>query len=88
MTPRSGYDLKGKVAVITGGNRGIGFATACQLAQRGCNIAIGAKTIVPKEKTQETIFWAKDQIIKNYGVGAIAVKTDVRSDSDLENLVT
>lgn len=87
MTPREGYSLKDKVAVITGGNRGIGYATAVALAAEGCNLVIGAKTVVPKEKTQETIFMARDQLMETYGVKVIAVKCDVRSDSDLENLV-
>ena len=81
-----GYSLKDKVAVITGGNRGIGYSTACHLAEEGCHLVIGAKTVVPKEKTQETIFMARDELIKKYGVKVIAVKCDVRSDSDLENL--
>ena len=85
--PEEWYSLKGKVAVITGGNRGIGYAVACHLAEEGCNLIIGAKTIVPKEKTQETIFMARDQIIEKYGVKCIAVKCDVRLDEDLENLV-
>ncbi len=56
MTPREGYSLKGAVAIITGGNRGIGFATAIELAKKGCNLVIGAKTVVPREKTKETIW--------------------------------
>jgi NAD(P)-dependent dehydrogenase (short-subunit alcohol dehydrogenase family) len=32
--------LKGKVAVITGGNRGIGFAIAQALRREGCNVVI------------------------------------------------
>jgi len=53
----------------------------------GCNIVIGAKTVVSKEKTVETIYWAWDELQSKYGVKVVAVKCDARSDLDLENLV-
>ena len=41
--------LKGKVAVVTGGNGGIGFGFATGLAQAGADIAIWARDIEKSE---------------------------------------
>lgn len=40
---RHPFDLNGRVAVVTGGNGGIGLAIALHLAQLGCSIAIWAR---------------------------------------------
>ncbi len=53
----------------------------------GCHIVIAAKTVVSKEKTVETIYMARDQLASQYGVKVLAIKCDVRSDQDLENVV-
>jgi NAD(P)-dependent dehydrogenase (short-subunit alcohol dehydrogenase family) len=49
------FGIKGKVAVITGGDSGIGKATAKLLAAEGVKIALLDKTIEPLKETVEEI---------------------------------
>jgi len=37
--------LEGKVAIITGGSAGLGFASACELAKEGCHVVICARNL-------------------------------------------
>ncbi|MGB8886837.1 MAG: SDR family oxidoreductase [Candidatus Korobacteraceae bacterium] len=50
----SGRRLRGKVAVVTGGSRGIGFAIARTLALEGCNVVITGRdaAVLKKSATQ------------------------------------
>ena len=47
--------LKDKVALVTGGSRGIGAAIAARCARDGANVAIAAKSDVPNPKLPGTI---------------------------------
>jgi len=82
----SDQEFAGRCAFITGGARGIGFATAEVLAQAGANIVLYdiADQIehVPYElATEEDLANAK-ATIESYGVQCLAIKGDVR-DGDL-----
>jgi 2-dehydro-3-deoxy-D-gluconate 5-dehydrogenase len=62
------FDLSGKVAVVTGGNGGIGLGMATGLARAGASIAVAARN---PEKNAAAI-----AALKAYGGAAIAVTTD------------
>ena len=64
-----------KVAVITGGNSGIGLATARELAANGARVVIAGRD-------QKTL----DQAVETVGNEAFGVKTDVTKLGDLDNL--
>lgn len=67
--------LEGKVAVVTGGNSGIGLATAKRFAQEG------AKVVVTGRRQPEL-----DVAIQTIGHGAIGVRGDVANLADLDRL--
>lgn len=74
------FDLKGRVANVTGGNRGIGFAVAGGLAKAGAAVVIANRNADAGQKAALTI--------SNKGFKATAVSTDVSEKSSVANLVT
>jgi len=73
-------DLKGKVAVVTGGNSGIGAAIVVALAEQGANVVIDY--IAHPEATDEL-----EKKVVALGDKAIGVKADVSKVSDLQMLI-
>jgi NAD(P)-dependent dehydrogenase (short-subunit alcohol dehydrogenase family) len=67
--------LEGKVAVVTGGNSGIGLAAAQRLHQEGAKIAISGRS-------QKTLEEAK----KLLGADTLAVQADVSKLADIDKL--
>jgi 3-oxoacyl-[acyl-carrier protein] reductase len=70
-------DLQGRNALVTGGARGIGAATALVLAREGANVAIGDKL-----SSQETV-----KKIEALGRRALGIKADVAYFSNVERMV-
>ncbi|MER2263271.1 MAG: SDR family oxidoreductase [Psychrobacillus sp.] len=89
MSPKPIYDdnnykgsekLKGKVALITGGDSGIGKAVAIAYAKEGANVAIAY--LDEHEDAKETV-----KLVENYGVKAKSFATDISDDENCEKLI-
>jgi NAD(P)-dependent dehydrogenase (short-subunit alcohol dehydrogenase family) len=83
--------LEGKVAVVSGGARGNGFAAARLMAEEGADIVIAdicedMPTIPYPMSTEESMAAAVEEI-KKLGRKAIGIKCDVRKASDVEAMV-
>jgi len=72
-------DLKGKTAVVTGGSRGVGKATALLLARAGASVGIGYRS--RREAAEETV-----TALKDLGVHAWAEQGDLADSGDARRL--
>jgi NAD(P)-dependent dehydrogenase (short-subunit alcohol dehydrogenase family) len=70
--------LSGKVAIVTGGGRGIGAATARALAATGCRVVVAART---REQIERTVAGLVAE-----GHVALAVTCDVTSEESVAAL--
>jgi NAD(P)-dependent dehydrogenase (short-subunit alcohol dehydrogenase family) len=68
--------FQGKVAVVTGGNSGIGLATAKAFAREGASVVITGRDEATLESAEKQI-----------GMGTMAVKADVSRLADLDALM-
>ncbi|MBK8625292.1 MAG: 3-oxoacyl-[acyl-carrier-protein] reductase [Saprospiraceae bacterium] len=73
--------LNGKVALITGGSRGIGEAIVLKFAQQGADVAF---TYLSSEDKAQSVVQAAQQ----FGVRAKAYKSDAADYTEAENLIT
>ncbi len=67
--------LEGEVAVVTGGNSGIGLATASRLQEEGAQVAIAGRSA-------RTL----DEAVKSIGDSVLGVQADVANLEDIDRL--
>jgi NAD(P)-dependent dehydrogenase (short-subunit alcohol dehydrogenase family) len=67
--------LEGKVAIVTGGNSGIGLATAKRFQEEGARVAIAGRS-------RKTL----DEAVAALGNGTLAIQADVSKLGDLDKL--
>ena len=77
---KDAFNLKGKVAIVTGGNGGIGKGIARGFAEAGSDIVIAARN---QAKTAE----AEREIRGEFGVRVLGVKVDVRDEDQIQAMV-
>ncbi len=79
MTIASMFDLSGKVAVVTGGSRGIGRSICEQMAAHGAKVVVSSRKLPACEEVVKAI--------KEKGGEATAVAASISDKAQLENLV-
>jgi len=73
------FDLSGKVAIVTGGTKGLGYAMVQTLSEHGADVVITARTVRDCQKVAGEI--------EDKGRKALACPADVTSKDQVENLV-
>ena len=68
-----------KVALVTGGNVGLGRAASLAFAQEGAKVVVSARRV---EEGEETV-----KMIKDAGGEAIFIRTDMSEKADIEALI-
>ncbi len=71
--------LNNKVALVTGGNTGIGRAAVLEFAKEGAKVVIAARREIEARETLD--------LVKQMGGDAIYVRSDVSSAADCQNMV-
>jgi NAD(P)-dependent dehydrogenase (short-subunit alcohol dehydrogenase family) len=78
--------LRGKVAIVTGGSRGLGKAIAMGFSKEGAQVVVAARTEKENKQLQGTIYQTVEEI-KSLGFGALAIKCDVTDEISVQAMV-
>jgi NAD(P)-dependent dehydrogenase (short-subunit alcohol dehydrogenase family) len=78
-SPKEEADLRGAVALVTGGSRGLGLALSRELAQQGCRLAICAR--------DESELAAARIDLQQFGAEVLAIPCDVSDQAQVAAMV-
>lgn len=67
-----------KIALVTGANKGIGFETAKQLAERNIKVLLGARNEAEGKKAEE--------VLRKLSLDVTFVKLDISNSADIQNI--
>jgi 3-oxoacyl-[acyl-carrier protein] reductase len=73
--------LTGRVALVTGGSRGIGRATATVLAQAGCDVVVNY--LQAEDSAREVV-----KAVEQTGQRGLAIQADVSAEKEVVRLMT
>lgn len=73
------FSLKGKVAIVTGGGRGLGEQIAIGFAEAGADVVVCSRRVEACEEVS--------QKLKEIGVDSLALKCDITNPEDVKNVV-
>jgi gluconate 5-dehydrogenase len=74
------FDMTGRVAIVTGGSKGLGKAIAAGLASAGSRVVLVSRS-------QAEVDEAASEIASDHGVEAIGIEADVTNQPQMEDLV-
>ena len=73
------FDLTGKVAIVTGGNGGLGIGMALGLARAGANVVVAGRDTAKTDQAVEQI--------QALGVDALGITVDVSQEAEVGRMV-
>jgi len=71
--------LKGKIALVTGGSKGIGRGMSLTLSRFGCDIAVVSRNLEEAQKVADEV--------RGFGVNSMALTADVTQRSQVQDMV-
>lgn len=74
------FNMKGLVAIVTGGRTGLGYQMATGLAEAGTNLVIGSRNYELCKNVCE-------DFKERFRIDAIPIKLDATNEQDVDNLM-